>query len=178
MTTQPKSLLAALFALIALLLPVLALAGCAGTPASSGEQALSILIDSDADPRFGPFLRDELPALLGMPVEVTVLPVGDGTSKQEQEELEAQRTRMRTQLMSGSGPDLLVLSNQIPTLLDDPVKSIQYLAAAEQVDTARFCYLGGRALHGEVVFPVSRGERTLEQAAGDLAETYRYYFSE
>ena len=128
MTTKPKSLPAALFALIALLLPV----------------------------------------LLGMPVEVTVLQVGDGTSKQEQEELEAQRTRMRTQLMSGSGPDLL----------DDPVKSIQYLAAAEQVDTARFCYLGSRALHGEVVFPVSRGERTLEQAAGDLAETYRYYFSE
>lgn len=108
--------------LLCALLPLWA-AGCGGQP-SSGEQALSVLIDSEADSSFGPFLRDGLPALLDMPVEVTVLPVGDGASQAEMEELEAQRTRVRTQLMSGSGPDLLVLNNRMPTLLDDPVKTM------------------------------------------------------
>ena len=199
--------------LLCALLPLWA-AGCGGQP-SSGEQALSVLIDSEADSSFGPFLRNELPALLDMPVEVTVLPVGDGASQAEMEELEAQRTRVRTQLMSGGGPDLLVLSNQVPTLLqpeafqrnaagqqvlnagaslalarettetllaktfgaDSPLAA-QYLDAAARVDTARFCYLGSRALYRYVVYPLATGQATAARGAEDLAAAYRYYFSE
>ena len=50
-----------------------------------------------------------------MPVEVAVLPVGDGASQAEMEELEAQRTRVRTQLMSGGG--VILIGTQLIPLL-------------------------------------------------------------
>ena len=54
----------------------------------------------------------------------------------------------------------------------------QLAAAAEQINTARFSGAGNEALEFDVLAYLSTGRATLEEAAGDFAKKYRFYFDE
>ena len=50
--------------------------------------------------------------------------------------------------------------------------------ADASVNAARFSDMGDDLLYYDLLVPVVMGRATLEEAAGDLAEKYRFYFDE
>ena len=54
----------------------------------------------------------------------------------------------------------------------------QFVDADASVNAARFSDMGDDLLYYDLLVPVVMGRATLEEAAGDLAEKYRFYFDE
>lgn len=85
------------------------------------------------------------------------------------------RDALRPLYGAGFSPDNFI-NNRLQLDCSDLVD--QFVGADASVNAARFSDAGDNLLYYDLLVPVVMGRATLEEAAGDLAEKYRFYFDE